>query len=459
LTRKGELLHIDFSFWNEASIRVFSRLLSIIDGTTCMLWNFPTASKRVPLEILEFFFGALSKENIRVLGVRVDKDGALANNTEFSDFLLARSIPLESTGGYASFLNGKIERPHRMIANMVRAMLLNSGLPNNLWCYASETAADIYRYTHYSPIDMTPYESWYGTKPHINNLRVWGCYVYVRVSDAKKLDHHVTRGYFLGFTKSRLIVRWFDPATKTVKHASAVCFDELNTKLYSTDTLSPGALILLGMTPTLTSDTCVDIINHPHLENAPFTISLQLPCQGVGLGCFICNDTYYNLPYISSFTSGTSLATQLLQHGQYNYSFWILSINSREFITAAKVIKYLRSIQVHDTMTYVSAIFAHRVASTQTSLSSNCAVFNQIRLSRSPVDDSISPLVVVPVGMKIVSSPVHPDTPSHFGATYQSPFASDWHDALFQNYDKMLSTGTFSAPILHTSVPPRKSIL
>jgi hypothetical protein len=89
LTRKGELLHIDFSFWNETSIRGFSSLLSIIDGKTCMLWNFPTASKRVPLEILEFFFGALSKENISILGVRVDEDGALANNTEFSDFLLA----------------------------------------------------------------------------------------------------------------------------------------------------------------------------------------------------------------------------------------------------------------------------------------------------------------------------------------------------------------------------------
>jgi hypothetical protein len=61
--------------------------------------------------------------------------------------------------------------------------------------------------------------------------------------------------------------------------------------------------------------------------------------------------------------------------------------------------------------------------------------------------------------MKIVSSPVHPETPSHFGAMYQTPFASDWRDALFQNYDKMLSTGTFSAPILRTSVPPYKSIL
>ena len=160
-TVKGELLHIDFSFWNVTSVRGFSSLLSIIDGSTRMLWNFPTASKRVPLTILEFFFGALKKENISILGIRVDEDGALANNTEFSDFLLARSIPLESTGGYASYLNGKIERPHRTIANMVRAMLLNSGLPSNLWCYAAETAADIYRYTHHSALGHTPYEAWY----------------------------------------------------------------------------------------------------------------------------------------------------------------------------------------------------------------------------------------------------------------------------------------------------------
>jgi hypothetical protein len=66
-------------------------------------------------------------------------------------------------------------------------------------------------------------------------------------------------------------------------HASAVRFDEANTKLTSTDELSPG----------------------------------DLPC-------------------ISSFTPGTPLATHLLQHGQYNSSFWILSVNSKEFNTALK---------------------------------------------------------------------------------------------------------------------------
>jgi len=430
-----------------------------------MLWTFPTATKRVPLRILDYFFNMLTKEGITILAVRVDEDGALANNSEFSDFLVDRSISLESTGGYASFLNGKVERPHRTIGQMVRAMLLNSGLPSTLWCYAAETAADIYRYTFHSALNKTPYEAWYGVKPHINNLRVWGCHVYVRIPNPKKLEQRVVRGYFLGFTKSRLIVRWYDSETKLVKHASAVRFDETNTPLTADDKLSPGALILSGdPSPTLPTEQCVDIIDHPHLETLPFTLSLCLPPSGTGLGCMIATDTYYNLPYVSSFTSGTTFASQLLQHGQYNSSFWVLSVNSKEFMTAPKLITYLRSLQLPNTTIYIEAILARRVASQRTSLSGNRAAFNQIRLISSPTtivdcQDDPSPSIFAPVGLKVVSSPFKPATPSHFGATYTSPFASDWRDALFHNYDKMLASGTFSAPLLRTSVPPNKTIL
>jgi hypothetical protein len=309
---------------------------------------------------------------------------------------------------------------------------------------------------------MTPYEAWYGTKPHINNLRVWGCYVYVHIPDPKKLDHRVTRGHFLGFTKSRLIVRWYDPSTNVVKHANAVRFDELNTRLTSSDQLSPGALILSGSDPSIPELTSIiDLTDHPHLGTTPFMISLQLPPLGTGLGCYISTDTYHNLPYISSFTSGTPLSQQLLQHGQYNSSFWVLSINSKEFLTAPAVIDYLKSIQLDNTTLYVPAIFARCVASHRTSLSGNRAIFNQILLITEPSAtlDSASPSIVVCVGLKVVSSPIRPDTPAPFGATYSSPFASDWHDALFQNYNKMLATGTFSAPILRSSVPPQKTVL
>jgi hypothetical protein len=39
---------------------------------------------------------------------------------------------------------------------MVRAMLLSAGLPPNLWCYAVESSADVYRYTYHSALDKHP---------------------------------------------------------------------------------------------------------------------------------------------------------------------------------------------------------------------------------------------------------------------------------------------------------------
>jgi hypothetical protein len=312
-----------------------------------------------------------------------------------------------------------------------------------------------------------PYEAWYGRKPDINNLRVWGCHVYVQIPQPKKLDHRVHWGYFLGFTKSRLIIRWYDLSTNTVKHASAVRFDEYNTPMTSDDKLSPGALLLSGQENPTLAESCVDISNTPSLGTSPFTIQLTIPPQGSFLGCEVKTD---NLPYVQKFTPGTPLGTALLEHGHYNSSFWILSINSKEFITAKATIDYVQSLQQPTVTTYVPAIFAHRISSHRTSLAGNRVLFNQIRLITnghskevsSPSADSCTscpPTTIVPVGMKVVFSSSRPPTPKHFGETLHMSFASDWRDALFQNYNKMMNTGTFSAPILHSSVPSGKSIL
>jgi len=139
-----------------------------------------------------------------------------------------------------------------------------------------------------------------------------------------------------------------------------------------------------------------------------------------------------------------------------------LSLNSKEFITAASVITYLKSLQQASTTIYIPAIFARRIANHRTNLARNRAVFYQIKLVSTPStmdNTSTSSSIIVPVGLKVVSSPIRPDTPAHFGATFHSPFASDWRDALFQNYNKMLASGTFSAPLLRSSVPSHKTIL
>ncbi len=342
----GQLLHLDFGFWDLTSHRGFSSMLLIIDAKTRMLWLFCTSNKRAPIKILSYFFSIMKRENKIIKTIRVDEDGALARSFEFTELLLQHSITLETTGGYASFLNGKVERPNRTIADMVRALYFNAGHSANKWCYAAETAADIYRLTLHSALGISPYEAWYGIKPRIDDLRVWGCTVYVREDSPKKSHSKVHRGYFMGFTKSRLLIRWLDPTTDTVKHACAVRFNEHDVPISSDNKPSPGSLLLRNDSPipSFQPPTEIDLSDYPHLQSEIFSLTINLPPTGQYLGCQLSTCTYHNLPYFTSFTRGTHLAQLFSSHGTHNTTFWILSLHDKEFSHAPSVVTYIQSL-------------------------------------------------------------------------------------------------------------------
>ncbi len=113
LLRRGQLLHIDFAFWDKVSKLGFTSVLSIIDASTRMLCVCCTATKCAPLEILDYFLYILLKENMQIHTVCVDEDGALARSSEFTHFLLTCHLTLDTTGGYNSWFNGMVECSNR----------------------------------------------------------------------------------------------------------------------------------------------------------------------------------------------------------------------------------------------------------------------------------------------------------------------------------------------------------
>jgi hypothetical protein len=397
---REEYLHMDFSFWSTPSIRHFTRMLVIIDAHTRMLWLFCTSSKRPPMHIIFYFFDILIKEKCCIKTIRIDEEGSLARNAEFTSYLLHHRITLDTTGGYSSFLNGKVERPHQTIAQLVRAMLINSGHSPDTWCYCAETAADIYRYTYHSTIQTSPYHAWYNIKPSISHLRVWGCVVYVKTPSPKKSEDRVTRGYFMGFTKSRYLVRWLDPSTRQVKHAYTVQFDEHCTPTSIDDHIAPGSFLLSNTPPSTVHlpEVCIDINDNPSFASPIFSIQLSLPPKGQQLGCTIMTCTCYNLPYIHHLAKGSPLAAHLAPHGPHNATFWLLSINHQEFSTAEQAAHYLSSLQLSTGSTSIFIILARRQATDRTSLADTQAIFNQIRLSYRPTPDPASPPIIAPIG-------------------------------------------------------------
>ena len=123
----GELIHMEFDFYNVTSIRGFTSMLTVVCANTRILWVLPTASKLAPVRIIRFILTTLLDEQHPFKHIIVDEDSALAKSTDVTNLLVEKfKISMENTGGNASWINGNNERHNRSIQNIVRAGLLDS---------------------------------------------------------------------------------------------------------------------------------------------------------------------------------------------------------------------------------------------------------------------------------------------------------------------------------------------
>ena len=71
------------------------------------------------------------------------------------------------------------ERHNRTLLDIVQSMMFLTDLPTSFWGYASKTAAFTFkRAPSKSPsksVEMTQSELWFGKKPKLSFLNVWGC--------------------------------------------------------------------------------------------------------------------------------------------------------------------------------------------------------------------------------------------------------------------------------------------
>ena len=81
--RPGELIHMDFCFLEETSIRNFTCALIIVDAKVRKMWTFCSQSKRPPLATVRYFLEQLKQMGRRVINIRTDMGGELAISSEF----------------------------------------------------------------------------------------------------------------------------------------------------------------------------------------------------------------------------------------------------------------------------------------------------------------------------------------------------------------------------------------
>ena len=83
-------------------------------------------------------------------------------------------------------------------------MMYLTDLPLSFWGYALETATFTLNRAPSKFVEMTPYELWFGEKPKLSFLKVWGCDTYVKRLQPDKLKPKSEKCVFIDTQKKRL---------------------------------------------------------------------------------------------------------------------------------------------------------------------------------------------------------------------------------------------------------------
>ena len=144
----------------------------------------------------------------------------------FRDILLKNKIKHETSCYYSPSQNGSAERSFRTIFEMARCILVESGMPKNLWAYAARAAAFIRNRCFNPRTQKTAYESFTLRKPKVNKMEVFGKMCFAYVQHKKKLDERCQEGRFVGFDVSSPSYLVYFPLENAVRKVRCVEFGE-----------------------------------------------------------------------------------------------------------------------------------------------------------------------------------------------------------------------------------------
>jgi hypothetical protein len=110
----------------------------------------------------------------------------------------------------------------------MNAMLISSGLPQNMWGEAILSANYILNKVPRKKVDKTPYELWHGRQPSYKYLRMWGCLAKVMVPPPKqvKIGPKTVDCIFIGYAENSSAYRF-------LVHESAISDIHKNTIMES----------------------------------------------------------------------------------------------------------------------------------------------------------------------------------------------------------------------------------
>ena len=231
----GQRFHADVCFATTTSLGGATRFLTFKDEASgYRMVKFLRSTKEVSGALKSMLDEAEKQTGQKAVSIRTD------NGTEFTNESVAKllgNIIHEKSPPNVKQANGIAERENRILCDTARSMLFNADLTrverNLLWAEAVYTAAYIRNRlpNNRTGSDVTPHELWFGTKPDVSHLRVFGSAAFVRIPESKrkKFDPKSRKTVFIGYDwLTTKIFRVFNREKRQTELVSDVQVEELD---------------------------------------------------------------------------------------------------------------------------------------------------------------------------------------------------------------------------------------
>ena len=229
-TQLLELVHSDVCGpMSVCSKKGHSYFITFIDDYSRFVCVFIVTYKSEVMQcFVEYKTWVESRTGKLIKTLRCDNGGEYSSK-EFDRFLTQHGIVKQNTAPYKPQQNGVAERFNRTLVESARAMVYHSGLSKSYWSDAVKVAAYIRnRVPNPSVTGTTPFELFYGRKPDLSHLRVFGCIAYAHIPKVKrkKLDAKAVKTIFIGYPSGVKGYLLFNTDTKKEIVSSDVTFWE-----------------------------------------------------------------------------------------------------------------------------------------------------------------------------------------------------------------------------------------
>jgi len=229
-SQKLQLIHTDVAGPQRTpSLQGSLYYILFIDDFTRMCWIFFLKFKSEVAGVFWKFKKMVENQSgCKIQALRSD-NGKEYTSAEFNLFCEEAGITHQLTAPYTPEQNGVSERKNRYVMEMTRCMLHEKELPKQFWAEAANTAVFLQnRLPSKALEDKTPFEAWYGYKPSLSFLKVFGsvCFVHIPQVKRDKLDKKAIPGIFVGYSSVSKAYKVYHPQTGKKTITRDVHFNE-----------------------------------------------------------------------------------------------------------------------------------------------------------------------------------------------------------------------------------------